>query len=238
MSDAAGTDRFRLAASDDHTWVTPGIPTDIRPAELLRRRPDVIAAERQLAAATENIGVAQSQYYPSISLGGLLGFERLGTGSLFENAAFQPALLAGIHWRLFDFGRVDAEVAEARGGQAEALSGYRQAVLRATEDVENALSTLAKVDAQDLQRRRVIDADTHATQSIGQSFQAGASSMVDVLRRQRGLLIAKQAGTINRSDRARATVEVFRALGGGWSLAPSPTAAPAAASVPSMGVSP
>lgn len=224
----AGTDHFHVDTWGEKPQAIPGIPADMRPAELLRRRPDVVAAERRLAAATEDIGVAMSQYYPSISLAGLLGFDRLGTGTLFESAAFQPALLAGIHWRLFDFGKVDAEVAGARGTQAEALSAYRQSVLRATEDVEDALSTLARTDAQAQQRQRIIESAQRSSQSIERSFQAGASSMVDVCKRQRGLLIAERAGAANRSDRARATVELFRALGGGWPPEQAPSTMPRA----------
>jgi NodT family efflux transporter outer membrane factor (OMF) lipoprotein len=223
MGDAPGTDRFHLHASTGAAWIVPGIPADIRPAELMRRRPDVIAAERRLAARTEDIGAAMSQYYPSLSLGGLLGFERLGTGALFESAAFQPILLAGIHWRLFDFGKVDAEVAAARGGRAEALSHYRQTVLLAAEDVEDALSTLAKVDAQERRWQQVVDADTRSRASIERSFQAGASSKVDMLQRERVLLVAKRMLSVLHTDRARATVEVFRALGGGWPLGGEPS---------------
>jgi len=223
MGDAPGTDRFHLGATAETTWRVPGIPADIHPAQLMRRRPDVIAAERRLAAQTESIGVAMAQYYPSLSLGGLLGFERLGTGNLFESAAFQPTLLAGIHWRLFDFGKVDAEVASARGGHAEALSDYKQAVLRAAEDVENALSGLARVDAQECRWKRTADADAKSMSSIQQSFHAGASSMVDVLRRKRALLAAQRTLATLRVDRARATVAVFRALGGGWSPGHSPS---------------
>lgn len=225
MGDAPGTDRFHLRASVDTNWTVPGIPADIFPAALMRRRPDVIAAERRLAAQTESIGAAMSQYYPSLSLGGLLGFERLGTGGLFESAAFQPALLAGIHWRLFDFGKVDAEVAAARGGRAEALSDYRRTVLRAAEDVEDALSSLAKVDAQERRWQQVVDADARSRASIGRSFHAGASSMLDVLGRERTLLLARRMRATLRTDRARATVEVFRALGGGWSPDHAPSLA-------------
>lgn len=216
MGDAPGTDRFRLHASADVAWVVPGVPATIRPAELMRRRPDLIAAERRLAGRTENIGVVMSQYYPSLSLGGLLGFERLGASSLFESAAFQPTLLAGIHWRLFDFGKVDAEVAAARGAQAEALSDYRQAALRATEDVEDALSILSKADAQERKSQQVVDADSQSRASIMRSFQAGASSMVEVIQRERSLLVAKRVCAVLQVDRARATIGVFRALGGGW----------------------
>ncbi|MDE2347637.1 MAG: efflux transporter outer membrane subunit [Gammaproteobacteria bacterium] len=217
MGDAAGTDRFHLRAAIATSWSVPGIPASIRPAELMRRRPDVMAAERRLAAQTERVGIALSQYYPSLSLGALLGFERLGAGNLIESAAFQPALLAGIHWRLFDFGQIDAEVAEARGGRAEALAQYRQTVLRAAENVENALSSLARVDAQERRWQRTVDADARSLSSVERSFRAGASSMMDVLQRRRTLLAARRMRTTLRADRALASVEVFRALGGGWS---------------------
>jgi NodT family efflux transporter outer membrane factor (OMF) lipoprotein len=230
LGDAPGTDRFRLRASADVAWIVPGLPADIRPADLMRRRPDVIAAERRLAARTEDIGAAISQYYPSFSLGGLLGFDRLGTGALFERAAFQPALLAGLHWRLFDFGKVDAEVAAARGGRAEAWSDYRQAVLRASEDVEDALSTLARADAQERRWQQVVDADVRSSASIRRSLRAGASSMVDVLQRERALLVARRTRIALRADRSRATVAVFRALGGGWS--PPAATHPAASAAP------
>ena len=222
MGDVPGADPLHLRTSSHTTWSVPGIPAEIHPAALMRRRPDVIAAERRLAAQTEDIGMAMSQYYPTLSLGGLLGFARLGTGNLFESAAFQPALLAGIHWRLFDFGKVDAEVSRARAGHAEALSDYRQSMLRAAEDVEAALSSLARVDAQQRRWRRVANADAQSMASIQRSFRAGASSLVDVLRRKRALLEARRRLATLHTDRARATVAVFRALGGGWSPSNAP----------------
>ncbi len=74
----------------------------------------MVAAERRLAASNAGIGAALAEYYPKLSLSGILGFEALD-GPLFKSAAFQPGALAGLRWRLFDFGRVDAEVAQARG---------------------------------------------------------------------------------------------------------------------------
>ncbi len=92
----------------------PAIPADAEPVDVLRRRPDIIAAERRLAASNERIGVAISDYYPKISLSGLLGFDSM-SGHLFSSSAFQAAGGVGLRWRLFDFGKVDAEVAQARG---------------------------------------------------------------------------------------------------------------------------
>ncbi len=80
----------------------------------------MIAAERNLAAANARIGVAVSDYYPKISLSGLLGFESLSSGQLFKNASFQPQAAAGLRWRLFDFGKVDSEVEQAKSAEADA----------------------------------------------------------------------------------------------------------------------
>src|SRR6202012_787333 len=124
----------------------PGIPNQT-PTDVLRRRPDIMAAEKQLEASNERIGVALAEYYPKISLAGVLGFDSLNSGHLFTPGGFQPAAVAGLRWRLFDFGRVDAEVKQARGANAEALVDYRLAVLKAAEDVENALASLAQTQA-------------------------------------------------------------------------------------------
>ena len=216
MGAAPGQGGINLDSDGNGSWTTPGIAPDLRPAQLLRRRPDVIAAEQQLAAATAGIGVALSQYYPDVSLAALLGFERLGSGDLFSAAAFQPAVLAGVHWRLFDFGRVDAEVAQARGAQAEALARYRQSVLQATEDAEDALVQLAQSQARLQDLTRVVGANEHAVQSIGRSADAGTASDSDILKRRQQLLQAQLAVIAAQEDRARATVDVYRALGGGW----------------------
>src|SRR5712672_4497304 len=99
----------------------PGIPAITgadQPLDVLRRRPDIIAAERRLAASNERIGVAISDYYPKVSLSGVLGFDSLNSGHLFTAQGFQPAAVAGLRWRLFDFGRVNAEVKQARGANA------------------------------------------------------------------------------------------------------------------------
>ena len=117
----------------------PGIPAIAgadQPTDMLRRRPDVIAAERRLAESNERIGEAISDYYPKISLSGALGFDSLSANRLFSAKAFQPIGSGALRWRLFDFGKVDAEVAQAKGTNAEALAQYRQTVLKAAEDVE------------------------------------------------------------------------------------------------------
>lgn len=211
-------------------FAIPGLPADIQPAQLLRQRPDVVAAERRLVAANAGIGAAVAGYYPSVSISALLGFEALN-GPLFKADAFQPGALAGLHWRIFDFGRVDAEVAQARGRHAEALAQYRQAVLRAAEDVENALTTWAQVGVQRDEVAHQLDAETLAQRSVREAFGQGDASLVEVLIEDRQLLIARTEMARLKAEQARAAVATFRALGGGWAI-PADAATQTAASAP------
>jgi NodT family efflux transporter outer membrane factor (OMF) lipoprotein len=194
----------------------PAVPGDRHPTDVLRRRPDIIVAERRLTASNERIGAAISDYYPKISLSGLLGFDSLSTSRLFTANAFQVAGGGALRWRLFDFGKVDAEVAQARGANAEALAVYRHAVLRAAEDVENALSGLAQTQAHVVELQGQVQSLVKARDLAQQAYQAGSITLTDVLDAGSQLLVAQDALDANRAGVARAAVRVFRALGGGW----------------------
>jgi NodT family efflux transporter outer membrane factor (OMF) lipoprotein len=196
----------------------PALSSTRNASDLLRRRPDIIAAERRLAAANARIGVAVAEYYPKVSLSALLGFESLSSGQLFNSASFQPAATAGLRWRLFDFGRVDAEVAQANSANAQALLAYRQTVLRATEDVENAFMSLAQLELQTRELATEVDALARARDASQQSYLGGASSLTDVLDADRQSLVAQDQLARTRADTDRAVVMSFRALGGGWSM--------------------
>jgi NodT family efflux transporter outer membrane factor (OMF) lipoprotein len=186
------------------------------PADLLRRRPDIIAAERRLAASNAQIGAALSEYYPKISVSALLGFESLSSQHLLTGAAFQPEAMAGLHWRLFDFGKVDAEVAAARGARAEALANYRASVLRATLDVENALTALAQSAQQVRELTGETDSLIRARDTAEEAYRGGVVNLIDVLDSDRQLLVAQDDLARVRADTARAAVSSYRALGGGW----------------------
>ena len=194
----------------------PPIPNDRQPTDVLRRRPDVIAAERRLAASNERIGAAISGYYPKVSLAGALGLDSLNSGHLFTSQAFQPVGAAGLSWRLFDFGKVDAEVAQARGANAESLALYRQSVLRAVEDVENALSMLAQTEAYVTELQAQVQSLTRARDLSQMAYRAGSITLTDVLDADRQLLVAQDELDANRAGAARAAVVVFRSFGGGW----------------------
>ncbi|CAG9249500.1 efflux transporter outer membrane subunit [Paraburkholderia caribensis] len=191
------------------------------PVDVLRRRPDIIAAERRLAESNERIGAAISEYYPKVSLSGVLGFDSISANHLFTAQAFQPIGTGALRWRLFDFGKVDAEVAHARGAYAEALAVYRQAALKATEDVENALVTLSQTQTRALEVQDEVTALTRARDLSERAYKAGAITLTDVLDADRLLLVARDDLDGTRSNAARAAVQTFRALGGGWAVSAS-----------------
>jgi len=195
----------------------PGIPDNDQPLDVLRRRPDIIAAERRVAAANARIGVALSDYYPKISLSGVLGFESLSSSHLFSAEAFQPIATGAVRWRLFDFGRVSAEVAVARGADAEALARYQLSVLRAAEDVENAFLGLVQTERRTRELKDEVASLIRARDLSQQSYVSGVIPLTDVLDANRLLLTARDDLEQSRADDARAAVRVFRALGGGWS---------------------
>ncbi|MEC5317718.1 efflux transporter outer membrane subunit [Brenneria populi subsp. brevivirga] len=196
---------------------TPQITNMGSPADLLQRRPDLIVAERRLAAADARIGAAIAEYYPKFSLSGLLGSATaISSGNLFTNGANQAAGVLGLRWRLFDFGRINAQINLAKGQDAEALAAYRQAVLRATEDVENAFSALVNrgEQAATLTQGEVALAD--ARNASFSAYRRGTASLIDVLHADESLLQAADARAQAQTESARAAVAAFRSLGGGW----------------------
>jgi outer membrane protein TolC len=175
----------------------------------------VVAAERHLAASNAAIRVARAEYYPTLSLSALLGMESLRTGRPGADN-LQPGLVAGLRWRLFDFGAVDAEVARARAANREALLAYRQAMLRATEEVENALLTSVYLDEERAALLEQVDAAGRARAQAHEAWLGGAASLVDELELDRDYLAARDRLSQAETDAARARVAGFRALGGGW----------------------
>jgi len=196
--------------------VVPSIPNTSAPMDLLRRRPDIIAAEREVAASNARIGQALAEYYPKLSLSGIVGSQALAPAHLFEQQGFQPIGVAGLRWRLFDFGRVDAEVKQARGANAEALVRYRSSVLHAAEDVEDAFTLLAQSENRRTELLQEIAQLQRVRDRSQESYSAGVISLTDVLDADRQLLAAKDELAVNRESAARAAVGSFRALGGGW----------------------
>ena len=211
-----GTHRAELAQDGDIP-AAPRMSISGSPGELLRRRPDLIVAERRLAASNARIGVAIAEYYPKFLLGGLLGSATsVGAGSLFGGGASQFAGVLGLRWRLFDFGRINAQIDQAKGQEAEMLAAYRLAALRATEDVEDAFSALVKREEQAAVLTQGVDSLGRARNASFAAYQKGVVSLIEVLQADESLLRASDARAQAQTESARAAVAAFKALGGGW----------------------
>ncbi len=213
---APGTHRNELKLSAQIP-ATPDITSMGTPAELLLRRPDLIIAENRLIAANAMIGASIAEYYPKFSLNGLLGSATSISGdNLFSSNANQAAGILGLRWRLFDFARIDAQIEQAKGHQAEMLSAYRLAVLKATEDVENAFTILVKREQQKTALTEGVEALSNARDATFTAYEKGTVSMLNVLENDDRLLQMSDRQTLIKTESAKAAVAVFKALGGGW----------------------
>lgn len=195
-------------------------------AEVLRRRPDVLAAERQLAARTADIGVATAELFPKLTIGVGGGFQALSTGDWFNASSARFSLVPLISWRLFDGGRVRAEIRAREAGARQAAIAYEQAVLAALGDAERALGDYG-ADLDTLQRRQAALAATRRSHVHAKArFAAGDIALVELLAAERLLLEAETASARARTTAAVQLVALYKALGGGWD-APAVAAAPA-----------
>lgn len=210
-----GTHRAELAEVKPIP-VIPQITETGTPRDLLRRRPDLIMAERQLAASNARIGSAIAEYYPKVSLGGLIGSATTASRNLFSSGANQAAGVLGLRWRLFDFGRINAEISLAKGQEAEKLVAYQLAVLHATEDVENSLSTLSKTQEQLIALQDGENALKHAQKIALIAYQKGINSRIEVLQADSSALLFSDRKLQAQTDSALAVVTVYKSLGGGW----------------------
>jgi NodT family efflux transporter outer membrane factor (OMF) lipoprotein len=213
-----GVHRAELMASGSIP-LAPQIANAGTPAELLRRRPDLIVAERRLAASNARIGAAIAEYYPKFSLSGMIGSATtVSAGNLFTGGASQAAGILGLRWRLFDFGRIDAQISQAKGQEAEMLAAYRLAALHATEDVENAFSALVKREEQAAILGQGVDSLGRARSASFAAYQKGVVSLIEVLQADENLLRASDARVQAQTESARSAVAAFKALGGGWQI--------------------
>ena len=186
------------------------------PAEMLKRRPDLRAAERQLAAATALVGVATGNLFPRVTFEGTLDVEATSPENWTKGAAGAYTFGPRITWTLLDFGAVRARINAADARTQQALAAYESAVLRALEEVENSLV------AYDSQRRRhqqlaeAAHASERAYELSRKQFEAGAVDLLRVLEAQRTMLLNQAAFTSAATDINQSLVAIYKALGGGW----------------------
>ena len=202
---------------------------DRLPAEVLRQRPDLAALERELAAASADIGKAEAARYPSLSLAGSIGPLRSEAAGLTVNAttwSIGPTL----NIPLFDAGRRAANVEAARAAYAAAEAAYRERVRIAVREVEEALLRLADADEREQSARVASAGYRQAFDAAGVRYRAGLGNLVEFEDARRTAVQADTALAELRRDRLLAWISLYRAAGGGWESQPPPVR-------PSSGVS-
>lgn len=210
------------AAAGDIPLAPPALAAAI-PADVIRRRPDVTAAERSLAAETARIGVETAQLYPALRLSGSFDGSGLSIGDVIDSAI--GTIVASISAPIFQGGQIRAAIEGQRAATDAALAAYRQAVLVALEDTENALVAVATAERRE---REILAADQAARNAVllaRTQYRAGLIDFQSLLESERSLLSSQESATAARADRATATVQLYKALGGGWQAAPLPATA-------------
>jgi NodT family efflux transporter outer membrane factor (OMF) lipoprotein len=197
----------------------PPVPTEIPvglPSDLLRRRPDVMESERQLAEATANIGVAVAQLFPKFSLTGSLGQESSRLGLIARSASSIWEIGPSMSWQILDYNQLQSQVRVSNAEQQEALYSYRQTVLQSFSEVEDALVAYAQDQVRGKYLNDEVVADQRAVDLSTQLYERGLGDFLDVLTAERSLYSAQSDQSVSQSSVATDLVALYKALGGGW----------------------
>lgn len=194
---------------------TPAIATPDPPAALIRRRPDLVAAERAVAAADARVAAAIAGYYPRITLSGLVGLLAGGIGGLFAEQSIEAAGGGVVSGQMFDFGRTRAGVDGARARTREAVARYRLNALGAAAEVEDGLFAVKRRRTEARERATSAAALARARDAARLAYRAGAVSLIEALDAERRLQAAQEGAATARAATARAAVTLYRALGAG-----------------------
>jgi NodT family efflux transporter outer membrane factor (OMF) lipoprotein len=207
---------FTLPAGDWRAATVPAIPVGV-PSDLLQRRPDIASAERRVAAANADIGVARAAYFPALTLSadGSQGASRLS--DLFNASSFAWSLGVSLAETIFDGGARTARVEEAQAAWKQAVAQYRQTVLEAFSAVEDQLSAASSLEEQQALRRVASQAADQTEQEMQNRYKQGLVAYTDVVTAQASALSARRALMQVSLNRQTAAINLVAALGGGWS---------------------
>lgn len=200
----------------------PAITAVGDPAQLLRRRPDIRVAERQLASSTALVGAAVADLFPKVTFVGSFSYAAAEPAQLGQSGTRGYVIGPSISWAAFDLGRVQAEVAGSRARADVALATYEQTVLRALEETENALVTHARTRDSLQQAAQAAYASQTAARIARTRYEGGLVDFLDVLDAERTQLAAEDRLAQARTDAATSLIAVYKSLGGGWEQTPSP----------------
>ena len=194
----------------------PGIVPVGDPAGMLRRRPDIRIAERDLAGATANVGIAVADLFPRVTFTGSAGYVAASSGRLGDSGTDAYVLAPGISWAIFDLGHVQARIAASRARQQGALLNYEKTVLNALEETEDSLVTHARARDRLVHDEAAVRASNTAADLARVRYENGASDFLQVLDAERTLLESEDRLARSRTEAATSLIAVYKALGGGW----------------------
>ena len=186
------------------------------PADLLRQRPDIRRAERQLAAQTARIGVATADLYPSLSLIGTLGLTSISTGDLFTGSSSFYTFGPSLKWNILDGGRIRNRIKVEDARTEQSLLTYEQAVLNALKEAENAMTAFIEQRIEFEAQQRSADAARRALKLSTKLYKDGLLDFQNVLDSQRSLFVIENEVAASRGQAALNLVSLYKALGGGW----------------------
>ncbi len=198
----------------------PALPTGLAlgdPVQLLRRRPDVRAAERALAASVARVGVAMGDLFPRVSVVGSVGLRALSFDALGDAGNDRRSLGPSISWGLFDYGHLRQQINIADARSEAALANYQQTVLLALEDTDNALSDYGRERQRLAALQRTAAASAQAADLATKRFEGGVADFLTVLDAARTELEAEDLLASSQTRAATSLIAVYKALGGGWS---------------------
>jgi NodT family efflux transporter outer membrane factor (OMF) lipoprotein len=199
----------------------PTVPADIAlgmPQDLIRRRPDIRVAERQLAAQSAQIGFAETELYPHFSIGGAIGTSSEKSSDLFNNASETWDLFGMFEWNIFNYGRLKSNVRLQDALFQQLLVDYQNTVLQAQGDVENAIVAYLKGHEQLLEYKLAAEASRRAVNIATIQYQEGAVGFNTVINTLSADVQQQDLLSSNRGNVASNLVEVYKALGGGWEI--------------------
>jgi NodT family efflux transporter outer membrane factor (OMF) lipoprotein len=207
--------------------VAPGLPS-----ELLRRRPDVAAAEAQLAAQHLNVQAARAAFYPSVQLTGSAGYAGPALAGLLSPGGALASLAAGLTAPIFDGGTLRGQLEQARGREAELLADYRKAVVQAFTDVDQALAAWQFTSQQQALQQTAVASAQRAAAIARAQMAAGTVDVTTVLTTETTLLTQEDTLAQVRLARIQALLSLYKALGGGWLIDATPRPALSPGPVP------
>ena len=206
---------FTLAAAPEWKPTVPDVPVGV-PSTLLQRRPDIAAAERRVASANEQIGVAKAAYYPSFSLNASIGTSASRVADLFSAPAALWSLGLSAAQVLFKGGALDARLDGATAAYDQTVARYRQTVLSAFQNVEDQLSASRVLQVQQALRAQASSAADQVEQQVLNRYRSGQVSYTEVITAQTTALNARRALVQATADRQTTAVALIQSLGGGW----------------------